>query len=318
MADQEHKKFDAQTHNHPTSGKGYGCVWKHAAEISQTEWDSHPCHYPSRGVESLQDAPNKNRLHWDHRARGKRLGYLRERNGKWSVAMGPVKDVARDKAPDRKASRAARGKPFSLKGFLEEFGEVRSASPLEWLALEQDGWHVDHPHPNPGNDPKFKAVKTFQLKRGRTWHPGQSYPYLHEHHHIIPADALETFVLAPGGDSTKRDARIKVLLIGKWNLNHKNNMVVLPCEVVPARVVGLPAHCPWDEADHPKYTDSLETWLKDARKVIDSKLKEKKHAVIAQGGAKLDKVSRDLRDVIYQVRNHDRLAAVRGPKAGEA
>jgi hypothetical protein len=223
---------------------------------------------------------------------------------------------ARAKAPDRAAKKAKRGEAFSRDAFLEKFVHVRAASPLDWLVREADGWYVAHPHPDGKSQPKLAEVETFTLKRGR-WHPGQKYPYLHEHHHIIPQDALDKFVLSPGGRAHMRDARIEVLLKAKWNLNHEDNMVLLPSEVVPARVVGLPAHCPWDEADHPRYTESLELWLIDARRVIDSKIKVEDHEVIAQAAEKLTKVSRQLRNVIYQMRGGTKLMAARRPRLGK-
>ena len=108
-----------------------------------------------------------------------------------------------------------------------------------------------------------------------------------------------------------------MLLRGKWNLNDEENMIVLPSEVVPARIVGLPAHCPWDEADHPSYTESLKAWLVRARRDVDAALKVEKHEVIAQAGERLSKVSGELRKVIEQERGGKKLSRLRAPKGGE-
>lgn len=309
MADEDHKKFDKQTDNHPKGGKGYGCVWKHAAEIKQSEWDSHPCHYPTQGTKAI--VTHRARYEKEHRDRAVGFGYLRRKGNKYEIASRAALAALREKA-DERAAKDKKGE-FSRKQFMARHSP-RHTEPLEWLVREEDGWYVQHQHPD------LSFVKTFTLKRSSS-HPGQQYPYHHEHHHIIPEDALNKFVLdapVPSGGAASRDGRITVLLKAKWNLNHENNMVVLPSEVVPARVVGLPAHCPWDEADHPKYTDSLELWLKDASQLIDSKITAKKHAIIAQASDKLTKVSNDLREVIFQKRGGLKLMAARAPKPGEA
>lgn len=305
----EHAKFDPETENHPESGT-CGCVWKHAGEIKKSQWDSHPCHYPTQGVKSARAHPKS--LNGDHRGRAVQFKYLaRNPDGTYRVVGEVVGQHARGKAPDRQQRKEERGEKFDLAKFMQKFAVERSERALDWLVREEEGWKVDHQHPD------LKDVKAITL-RSRKGHPGQRYPYLHEHHHIIPSDALNRFVLAPPGEEGKRDARVKVLLKAKWNLNHEDNMIVLPSEVVPARVLGLPAHCPWDEADHPKYTDSLEVWLKNAKRSIDGKLKEEKHEVIAKAGQKLTKVSSDLRKVIEQERGGSKLGTLREPKAGEA
>ena len=313
MAKDQHAAFDPETDNHPTSGK-CGCVWKHASEIRKSQWSTHPCHYPTQGVKSART--HRARLEGDHRGRAVAMGYLVQDGNGYRLDSDVVGKHARGKAPERQRRKEERREKFDRAAFIQRFVTERAEQPLSLLVREADGWYVDHPHPDARTNPKLAGVKTFTL-RERPGHPGQRYPYFHEHHHIIPADALNKYVLNHDGDGAKRDARVKVLLKGKWNLNDEENMIVLPSEVVPARIVGLPAHCPWDEADHPSYTESLKAWLVRARRDVDAALKVEKHEVIAQAGERLSKVSGELRKVIEQERGGKKLSRLRAPKGGE-
>jgi hypothetical protein len=126
------------------------------------------------------------------------------------------------------------------------------------------------------------ALGRFWMKAptSHSWDVGQSgnfdhfrRPYWHNAHHIIPNGALNSFI-----DKTEEsDYRLpnlirQELLIAKYNLNDKENMVILPMERRVANALGLPRHLLRDEGgpndkmeffSHADYSREVEGKLRD-------------------------------------------------------
>lgn len=122
---------------------------------------------------------------------------------------------------------------------------------------------------------------------------GKWYPYEHDHHHMIPASAFQEHVL--NGDSTDPTvfnymSRARVVMQGSWNIHHEVNMILLPNEVYPARILDLAAHIPWQMgADHPTYSRDLKRQLQPIKKIIDKALKvpkKERHKAEKEGAAR--------------------------------
>ncbi len=109
---------------------------------------------------------------------------------------------------------------------------------------------------------------------------GKWYPYEHDHHHMIPASAFQEYVLNGESDDPPRInymSRARVVMQGTWNIHDEVNMILLPNEVYPARILDLAAHIPWQMgADHPTYSRDLEKKLRPARAILDAALKKPK------------------------------------------
>lgn len=109
---------------------------------------------------------------------------------------------------------------------------------------------------------------------------GKWYPYEHDHHHLIPASAFQEHVL--NGESTDPSrfnymSRARVVMQGTWNIHDEINMILLPNEVYPARILDLSAHIPWQMgADHPTYSKDLKKKLEPVRDILDEALNQPK------------------------------------------
>ena len=69
-------------------------------------------------------------------------------------------------------------------------------------------------------------------------------------------------------------SRARVVMQGSWNIHDQVNMIMLPNEVYPARILDLAAHIPWQMgADHKPYSKSLKKKLEPIRKILDDVLK---------------------------------------------
>jgi hypothetical protein len=115
-------------------------------------------------------------------------------------------------------------------------------------------------------------------------------PYWHNAHHIIPNGVLRSGIAKAGkGDSRLPNLIKYALLKAEYNLNDKENMVILPMQSIVAKAIALPRHLKGDEVgpgetpeifSHPDYSTRVETKLvpilNKYKKVI-AKALEKKH-----------------------------------------
>ena len=93
-------------------------------------------------------------------------------------------------------------------------------------------------------------------------------PYWHNAHHIIPNGSLRGAIAKAGKGDSRLPRLIKyALLKAEYNLNDKENMVILPMQSVVAEALGLPRHLRGDEVgpnekpemfSHQNYSDYVE------------------------------------------------------------
>lgn len=114
-------------------------------------------------------------------------------------------------------------------------------------------------------------------------------PYWHNAHHIIPNGVLRSGIAKAGKGDSRLPRLIKyALLKAEYNLNDKENMVILPMQSVIAKAIALPRHLKGDEVgpgetpetfSHPDYSSRVESKLVPIlnryKKVIAQALKKK-------------------------------------------
>lgn len=157
------------------------------------------------------------------------------------------------------------------------------------------------------------------LPSGRSWDLGASQhwaigevpnfrmlaaaPYWHNAHHVIPRSVLNSCLL----DAARTDMRlfwvVRVgLMEAKYNLNHKNNMVILPMRQAVAEALCLPRHIAGidtqpgeipERCDHPAYSalvaDKVRPVIRAYADQLDKGVHLKKAGAFAK--AKLERVS---------------------------
>ncbi|MFY0526612.1 AHH domain-containing protein [Archangium gephyra] len=107
-------------------------------------------------------------------------------------------------------------------------------------------------------------------------------PYFHEAHHIIPNSTLSTTIASYFGNTAEGGSPELVvtvrggLLSAGYNLNHLDNMIMLPLDAVVARVLRLPRHRTLPNWHHGVYSkhvkEQLEQILGDhAEDLVDHK-----------------------------------------------
>jgi hypothetical protein len=243
----------------------------------------------------------------DNQQVAKKLGYItqdgRTRELKASTKTADYNKSAQDIAKKKNASEKGKGTRF-LAAYRSRYGNA-----LGRLAQDPYAWDVKYQMMLVPKDFKvtYGATKdnkardyTKLLKRVGTeldakttlgpinFHieqadaPGNKgfgkwYPYEHDHHHMIPASAFQECVL--NGESEDPAlmnymSRARVVMQGTWNIHHEDNMILLPNEVYPARILDLAAHIPWQMgADHPSYSRDLKRQLQPIKKILDKALK---------------------------------------------
>lgn len=128
---------------------------------------------------------------------------------------------------------------------------------------------------------------------------GAHYPYRHQWHHLIPSAALEQGLYH---DEFHRKPLL-CLVVGKYNINEKANIVLLPEEAQVGQIIKWPIH----PNNHPHYNDYAKAKLKQARDSLASALDKSKgdvHKVdkkmAENAGKDIDKISSRLYDQLEQ------------------
>ncbi len=112
-------------------------------------------------------------------------------------------------------------------------------------------------------------------------------PYAHNAHHVIPNSVFNGAVL----DAAKTDMRLfwllrAGLLGAKYNLNDKENMVILPMRKAVASAIGLPRHISGidtepgqspERVNHSAYNDKTRVKVKKVLADYAAQLDEQKH-----------------------------------------
>ncbi|MGC4120058.1 MAG: AHH domain-containing protein [Myxococcales bacterium] len=218
-----------------------GCVWRHAAG-----WGESPCHYAVNGF-NISGSKDRMGMYNDphHRKKAEALGSRFGKESKRVELAGAAKarKVLDTKSKDRKFKK-----------------HVLAESSRRGLALR--------PRPPQGQAAQGIRHAAAHVRHQRGEEARAWYPYHHNYHHMIAAGAFATYVIGDDSDG-KRMKRIEIVIASGWNINKPANLVLLPQEVLVAQVVGLPAHCPWGARSHPAYSQSLEAWLKKARRRLN-------------------------------------------------
>jgi hypothetical protein len=93
-------------------------------------------------------------------------------------------------------------------------------------------------------------------------------PYFHEAHHIIPNSTLSTTLaeyLGNPEEGGSPELAVVVrggLLTAGYNLNHMDNMIMLPLDATVARAIGLPRHRTLPKMYHGVYSNHVKDELK--------------------------------------------------------
>jgi len=286
MADDVHGDFDPNERWH---GKGYGCIWKHEIKKGLEE-----CDYRKNGYDISKD-DRTSVYNGDHFNAAKKLKYI--------DANGTPSDQAASDLADARMQEFPAGKDAAWKAkWLENL-----KNPFGLLAVDKNAWHIDHIFDNGstkvmpwwGSNRKLTTPKSnFLPQPHKGWH--YMFPYKHTYHHLIEKDSFLTYVInAPVPSSAVTQFRRKKIVITKkylhWNINNKNNVILLPNEVPHAEVVELPCHCPWDTCSHPKYSSILKTKLEKVKKKIDAAVEDGDHPKIKDA----EKILTNTQDELY-------------------
>lgn len=134
---------------------------------------------------------------------------------------------------------------------------------------------------------------------------GATRPYSHQAHHLIPQGVLAAAMLttAEASSSTLLVIVLRMsLLLAKYNINHKDNMMLLPTKAEVSRILGLPRHL----GSHPNYdalvTSKLQTVIDDYAQLLEDAIGEPNDHPAAPdelSKAKLMRVSEEMRVIIF-------------------
>ncbi len=95
------------------------------------------------------------------------------------------------------------------------------------------------------------------------------YSYYHNHHHLFTNGIVRDYIIYGDGENKTPDERIACIIESKWNINRKENMIVLPQEEPIGKIVGLPAHCPYGVRSHPGYCKMVKRLARDVKDKIE-------------------------------------------------
>jgi hypothetical protein len=242
-----------------------GCIFKHPTT------KDHVCDYAKNGFDNLDAGRYGNTYNNGFQDRAKRLGYIEGGAVNTSKTQGHVDGKAGQYSGDKAKSQAWKDK-----------WKERLDNPLALLAKEEKAWdkgykypHIVKPWWRGGGGVKKPPEVNYKPKRYGGWH--YYYPLKHNWHHLIPKGELSNAVIngkppAGGEDKCTPLRRAQVIIsedmIG-WNINNKDNIILLPCEEPHALIMALPSHCPWSLPNHSQYINLIKSELDDVRGKID-------------------------------------------------
>lgn len=255
----KHTKWD-DLKNHEKK-KGCGCIWRHASG-----WDSSPtdCHYAMNSYNALDGRQSS--YNNDNKQRAIDLGYLDPDD------KDPTDQAKKDAAKGLNTKKNSK--------IVNKYLGKHLTGPLHWLRINKNGWNVGYTINSvhlqsknmvaKGPRPNFLPCKKNETISGYGWW----YPYYHEHHHIFSQGAYKEYVIyGTGKDITKR---IQITLASGWNINNETNMIMLPSEIIVARIIQLPAHRFWGTPGHKDYSQSIKKDLENVLDKMNEAIKENK------------------------------------------
>lgn len=106
---------------------------------------------------------------------------------------------------------------------------------------------------------------------------GWWYPYMHNWHHMIPSGATYDYIVGEDGESGVW--RLRLLMFTKYNVNCKENIILLPKERFVGRALGLPVHCPYNSPNHRDYSAVCESRLTKIRNTLNKAITEEECSI---------------------------------------
>ena len=305
MSDEQHKIWEWRSKWH----KGeYGCYFRHG---DPTKYE--PCDYQLNGYDASRE--RESIYNGNHRAIAEEKGYLTDDFGDSRLAelldayaLEQNRKRLRKRGPVAgnvyRANARVKGKRW------KRAMRIMIQSSIGLLRIDPKAWHINHqikeevwPWFGPERRKQRPPAKNFLPRNHGGWH--FMFPYRHNHHHMISVGAFRECVInAPAEHPVSRFRRAVIVLRSGWNINNKDNIVLLPTDIAPADIVGLPAHCPYRTRSHPAYSQSLEQGLQDIRESIDNAIEEKAHDELQDVKIKAEKLQKTL---------FDQIKAMRGP-----
>jgi A nuclease family of the HNH/ENDO VII superfamily with conserved AHH len=113
----------------------------------------------------------------------------------------------------------------------------------------------------------FRFANDPTVDKEAWWFKGQNFkmaslPYVHNYHHILPFDAIKKLTYP----------ELEILQAAKYNLNGKENMIILPCLAEYGIAMKLPSH----PTNHPVYNAEVKGIIEQVKQeVCDKKDKHK-------------------------------------------
>lgn len=289
MSDDDHKEWQRLKEWHV--GKSYGCYMRHPLSGPDGAIKYAPCDYRLKGFNIAKTGARSDMYNKDHLARAKKMGILSDKGKQKMEAQVSALAKKRDKGASWEKNTMARIRnPFGL------------------LERDAEAWHVNHTFTDGKVKPWFgrdrsekKPPENFLPKPHGGWH--FFYPYKHNYHHMIPNRAFRDLVLDAEADGkANSESRRTALLMSKWNINEDTNVILLPNELAVASVCGLPAHCPWETREHPKYTQKIKTDLGKVKEELDKAAKTQDHDDVEVAKLQLESTEEDLLEKIKGMR----------------
>jgi hypothetical protein len=123
-------------------------------------------------------------------------------------------------------------------------------------------------------------------------------PYWHQAHHLIPNGVLNDCITERAKENRSLYFTVRSGLLGAlYNLNHKDNVVILPMGKVVAAALGLPRHIAGIESepgvkmatrDHPVYSKHVKKEVENVIRRYAREIDEKKHSEETDDIAKVE------------------------------
>lgn len=221
----------------------------------------------TRHVESGEEYAGSAGVHW-----GKRLRYLKAHtcNHRWQGYRRALKDARIYNGDGNHASSPDRR-------WYEPFGEQKRLT-----ILARAGVLVRLARPPPKLGDWDVCPESEAGTKSLNYRTAASVPFWHEAHHIIANAELRKGIETKLGDEPLAPELIakfcQGLLKAGYNLNHQDNMILLPIERRFSRAIGLPAHRDTPNIpSHTIYSEYVKEKLAVALNPVQEKLDPKKH-----------------------------------------
>ncbi|ATB27680.1 AHH domain-containing protein [Melittangium boletus] len=303
MAKKHYKSLKARGEEHKKDPKTTSCIWSHKDYGGKKGWSTHPCHYQNNGFEESKggrsgkyvpsqarvDEVNASRKELRESAAAEyrqEVNKAREEVSRYQELRASGEKLAKR---DNFRSFVANGRLMQLTTKAREFLQkhiLGYGQPLHRLSLNKEAWHVAHVLDESLVTKEYLGGQGYVQARKNgvkqpvnfapEWHEqrlGSWYPYEHEYHHIIPKGALK-YELLDRPQNTPIERRVSVVWESKWNMHNGGNIVLLAENPVIAKIINLPAHCPWGATGHALYSDMVEAHLRQLANQVEADLSE--------------------------------------------